>query len=102
MLYPLQFKFFLCASFCCWTLFSHFREVAEPAITVHNLSAETTEAQIMRMFDAYKPVRVEFTSTPIGVEALVVLGGPGDVELSTIAFNRWSRSLLYTQYCVVV
>ena len=65
-----------------------FREVAEPAITVHNLAAETTELQVMKMFDAYKPVRVEFTPTAIGVEAFVVLGGPGDVELASISFNR--------------
>ena len=65
------------------------REVAEPAITVSNLAANTTEAAIMKLFDLYKPVRVEFTPTPIGKEALIVLGGPSDVDLACNSFNRY-------------
>jgi hypothetical protein len=64
------------------------REVAEPAVTVSNLPADYTEAQVLKLFELYKPVRVEMTNGELETEALVVLGGPADVDLAVNAMGR--------------
>lgn len=65
-----------------------FREVAEPAVTVSNLPADYTEDSVLKLFELYKPVRVEVTNGESGSEALVVLGGPADVDLAVSAMGR--------------
>jgi hypothetical protein len=64
------------------------REVAEPAVTVRKLPTGYTEAQVLKLFELYKPVRVEVTNGELETEALVVLGGPADVDLAVNAMGR--------------
>jgi small subunit ribosomal protein S5 len=65
-----------------------YREVAEPAITIHNLPSHFDEEKVLELFALYKPVRVEILESVSGVSALVVLGGLNDVDLAAGAFNR--------------
>ena len=64
------------------------REVAEPAITVKNLPKDITEKAILDLYSLYKPVRVSLKHTDDGAEAVIVLGGPGDVTLAVEAMGR--------------
>lgn len=67
---------------------SIYREVAEPAVTISNLPVDYTEAQVWKLFELFKPVRVEVTNGESETEALVVLGGPADVDLAVNAMSR--------------
>jgi small subunit ribosomal protein S5 len=65
-----------------------YREVSEPAVTIHNLPSHFDEEKVFELFALYKPVRVEMLESVSGVSALVVLGGLKDVDLAASAFNR--------------
>ena len=70
------------------SLSSYNREVAEPAVTISNLPANYSEAAVLKLFELYKPVRAEVTNGELHSEALVVLGGPADVDLAVAAMGR--------------
>lgn len=64
------------------------RAVAEPAVTLRNLPDSYTEEALMKLFDLYKPVRAELSTVDGVLEGVVVLGGPADVDLASIAMSR--------------
>ena len=83
-----------------------YREVSEPAIKVNNLPANFSDADVAEMFALYAPVRIEIFDTPnttndsttsatpsstsstSGRSALIVLGGPKDVQLAVATMDK--------------
>ena len=83
-----------------------YREVAEPAIKVTNLPANYSDADVAELFALYAPVRIEVFDSPTattdsataatpsttesssGRSALIVLGGPKDVQLAIDTIDK--------------
>ena len=85
-----------------------YREVSEPAVKVSNLPANYSDADVAELFALYSPVRIEVydthptttttttdssasgstTDSNHGRSALIVLGGPKDVQLAIDTMDR--------------
>lgn len=77
---------------------SFLRSVAEPAVVLRNLPENYTEDALLKLFDLYKPARAELSTVDGVLEGIVVLGGPADVDLASLAMSRWKR-VYAVQHC---